>query len=60
MNLTWLMRMARWSRRPPSMQHVMIGAVVLAIALAIWGLDAMGWWPDWARVEKMPKPGKLH
>lgn len=60
MNLTWLLRMAKWARRPPSMKQVKIGAVVLALAVAIWGLDAAGLWPDWARLEKPPKPGKLN
>lgn len=59
MNLTWFLRMARWARRPPSMLHVKIGAVMLALALAIWGLDHFGLWPDWARVERMPRAPKL-
>lgn len=55
MNPLWLMRMAKWARRPPSLRQVQIGAVVLALALAIWGLEALGLWPDWARIEKTPR-----
>ena len=54
MNPLWLLRMARWVRHPPSVRQVQIGAVVLALAAAIWGLDAAGLWPDWARLEKHP------
>ncbi len=59
MSLTWLLRMAKWARHPPSMRQVQIGAVVLALALAIWGLDHFGFWPDWARVEKAPRAPRL-
>ena len=47
MNLTWLFRMARWIRHPPSERQVMIGLAVLAGALVIAGLEWMGWLPDW-------------
>lgn len=59
MNLTWLMRMARWARRPPSLRQVQIAGVVLLIAVSIWGLDKAGLWPDWARMERAPKAHRL-
>ena len=52
----WLLRMAQWARHPPSMRQVRIGAVVVALALGVWGLDLAGLWPDWARADKMPRP----
>ena len=51
MNLIWLMRAAKWVRRPPSMTQVRILFSVLALAAAIWGLDHFGLWPDWARID---------
>ena len=50
MNYTWLLRMAKWVRRPPSMLQVKIAAVVIAIVIAIVVIDKLGFWPDWARV----------
>ncbi|KFE35366.1 hypothetical protein [Thioclava atlantica] len=50
MNLTWLMRMAKWARRPPSMLHVKIAAVAIAAVIAIVVAEKLGLWPDWARV----------
>lgn len=57
MNLTWLFRMARWIRHPPSERQVMIGLAVLAGALVIAGLEWMGWLPDWFALDpKALKP----
>lgn len=55
MNLTWLLRMARWARRPPSRQRVWLVFGVLALALALFGLEKAGLWPDWARLETGPR-----
>ncbi|QFT59845.1 hypothetical protein FIU94_13510 [Sulfitobacter sp. THAF37] len=55
MNPIWLMRMAKWARNPPSAARVklVLGAVVLA--LLIIGIEWMGWWPDWATAERVPR-----
>ncbi|MCL7463968.1 hypothetical protein [Phaeovulum sp. NW3] len=55
MNLTWLLRMAKWARHPPSPRMVKIAAIAVAAALAVVALDWLGLWPDWARVEKLPR-----
>ncbi len=54
MNLTWLLRMARWARHPPSMRRVMLGAGVIALCLGLAGIEALGLWPEWLTAE----PGK--
>ncbi len=59
MNMGWLLRMAKWARHPPSMRQVRIGAVVLALVLAVWGLDLAGLWPDWARADKVSRVPRL-
>ena len=50
----WLMRMSRWSRRPPGMSRVLVLLAVVAICLALAGLERAGFWPDWARVNGRP------
>ncbi|MEZ5887410.1 MAG: hypothetical protein R3D56_11085 [Paracoccaceae bacterium] len=47
MNLRWLLRMSQWARRPPSMNRVILGAIVIGICLAIVGLEWFGLWPEW-------------
>lgn len=47
MNLQiWLLRAARWLRHPPSPQRLALIAVVVALALALAGLDYLGLWPQ--------------
>lgn len=50
MNPLWLLKMTRWLRHPPSRRQVQTMAVVLVLVLAILGLEHLGLWPDWARV----------
>jgi predicted acyltransferase len=47
MRFTWLLRMARWVRHPPSERQVIIGLVVLACALVLFGLEWLGLLPAW-------------
>lgn len=57
MNPRWLLRMARWARHPPSERRVIAVLIVVAVCLAIFGIEKLGWWPDWAtaeRVRRMP------
>jgi len=58
-NPLWFMRMAKWARRPPSMTQVKIVGAVLAIAVAIVLADKLGFWPDWARLDRAARP-RLH
>ncbi|MCV6586881.1 MAG: hypothetical protein OIF47_15225 [Marinibacterium sp.] len=54
----WLLRMSRWARNPPSTRRVVLVFGVIALCLLIAGIEAMGWWPDWANAERMPRrPG---
>ena len=60
-NLIWLIRASRWARRPPSARRVAIVAAVIALSLLILGIEHLGWWPDWARMERprgmhLPRP----
>ena len=50
MNLHWLMRMSQWARRPPSWARVKLVAAVLAICLALWGVEQIWGWPEWLTV----------
>lgn len=49
----WLMRASQWARHPPSPGRVRLVLAVVAIAAAIVILDKTGYWPDWARMERM-------
>lgn len=53
MNLVWFMRMARWARRPPSAGRVKLVLAILALCLALAGIEAAGLWPDWATAQRM-------
>ncbi len=48
MNLTRLLRMARWARRPPSERRVVLVAITVALCLALAGAEWLGLFPeDW-------------
>tara|TARA_R110002049_G_scaffold23545_10_gene83727 strand:+ start:117384 stop:117557 length:174 start_codon:yes stop_codon:yes gene_type:complete len=55
MNPIWLLRMSRWARNPPSLKRVLLVFGVIALALIIGGIEWMGWWPDWATAERIPR-----
>jgi hypothetical protein len=55
MNPLWLIRMSRWARNPPSLKRVILVFSICAVAIAIWGIDYLGYWPDWARAERIPR-----
>jgi hypothetical protein len=54
-DLRWMLRMARWSRRPPSQRKVMLVLGVLVACLALAALPHFGLWPDWLHVNGRPK-----
>lgn len=51
-NLIWLIRASRWARNPPKAGRVALVLGIIAVALAIAGLQHFGWWPDWAVMER--------
>ena len=55
MNPRWFLMMARWARNPPSTRQVILVFSLIAVCLALWGIEALGFWPDWAAVQKMPR-----
>jgi len=59
MNLTWLLRMARWARHPPSAARVRLLLIVMALVFGLWGIEALGLWPDWAQLDRPPRPPRL-
>ncbi len=57
MTLTWLIRMAKWARHPPSPAHVKFVLAILAACLALWGGVEQIWgWPEALRVNGKIKP----
>lgn len=55
MNERWLWRMSRWARNPPSAARVKLVFGVIVLATLIWGIDRLGYWPDWATAERIPR-----
>lgn len=46
MKIVWLLRMARWARRPPGPRTVRLWLIVIAVGLAIVGIEHFLGWPD--------------
>ncbi|WP_162841712.1 hypothetical protein [Sulfitobacter sp. EhC04] len=55
MNPIWLLRMSKWAHNPPSAKRVKLVFAAIALALIIFGIEWMGWWPDWATAERVPR-----
>lgn len=51
-NLVWLLRASKWARHPPSARMVKLVLAIIAVGIAIIVLEKMGWWPDWAMMER--------
>jgi hypothetical protein len=49
------LRMAKWAHRPPGEKRVKLVLAVIAIALAIWGLERVFGSPEWMRIDSTPK-----
>ncbi len=48
--MTWLLRMARWARHPPSPGRVRLVLGVIAVCLVLAGIEAIWGWPQWLTV----------
>lgn len=46
----WLIRMTRWVRHPPPLSRVILVLGVVALCLALAGVEHLGLWPDWLKV----------
>ncbi|GAB4387829.1 hypothetical protein [Albidovulum sp.] len=51
-----LLRMARWARRPPSMQRVVLGAAVIALCLLLAAAEWAGWLPSGSGTPPLKMP----
>ncbi len=50
-----LLRAKRWAQNPPSWGRVKLVFGVIIVALVIIGLEYFGFWPEWAKAEKIPR-----
>jgi len=50
-----LMRAKRWVQNPPSPKRVKLVFAAIALALVVVGLDYFGFWPEWAKAERIPR-----
>ena len=55
MNTRWLLRMSRWARNPPPLRMILLVVAVVAIAVVIGALEWVGWWPEWATRDRIPR-----
>ncbi|MGI3209595.1 hypothetical protein ACROSR_00600 [Roseovarius tibetensis] len=46
MNITWLLRMARWARNPPGPARVRLMLIVIGLVALIAGIEYVIGWPD--------------
>ena len=54
-NMIWLMRAARWVRNPPSAGRVKLVVAIVAAVVLLGTADWMGWVPDWAQMDRVPR-----
>ena len=50
---TWLLRMAKWARHPPSEKRVKAVLAIVVLCIAIAAAERLGLWPDWATATRM-------
>jgi len=46
MNITWLLRMAKWARNPPGPGRVRLMLIVFGLVILIAGIEYLFGWPD--------------
>ena len=51
--MTWLQRIARWARHPPSAGRVALVLGVVAACLLLVGAEHLVGWPEWLTVNGM-------
>ena len=51
MTITWILRIARWARRPPGPRKVRLWLIVLGLALSIGRIEYLFGWPDMLLLE---------
>lgn len=57
--MTWLLRMARWARHPPSPGRVQLVFVVVALCLLLVAVETWIGWPEWMTLDparRVPGP----
>ena len=52
----WFVRMARWARHPPSPGRVKLVLGVVGLCLALYAVEHIWGWPQWATVNGRIKP----
>lgn len=57
MNLTWLMRMSKWARRPASAGRVKLVLGVVGLCLLLYGIELVWGWPDFLTLSPRARYG---
>jgi len=54
MNFRWFLRAAVWARKPPSERRIKFVFGIAAVCIAIGLIEYFGFWPEWAKVDRIP------
>ncbi|MCF6231911.1 MAG: hypothetical protein L3J36_02225 [Rhodobacteraceae bacterium] len=57
--MRWFIRMSRWARNPPSPAMFKMVVGIILVMLLIYGLERIGWWPDWATSERLGRVPRI-
>ncbi|MFT6605562.1 MAG: hypothetical protein ACRBBK_01485 [Paracoccaceae bacterium] len=55
MNPRWFLRASKLARNPPSWKRVVLGAAVIAMCLALVGVEYFIGWPDFLTLDRPPR-----
>ncbi len=55
LNPRHFLRMKRWAQNPPSWGRAKLVFGVIVVALVIVALEHFGFWPEWAKAERIPR-----
>ncbi|ULB09295.1 hypothetical protein ORIO_05070 [Cereibacter azotoformans] len=58
MSPLWLLRMARWARRPPSRRRVLLVLAVVGASLALVAVERVAGWPEALTVDGFGRAGR--
>lgn len=51
-NMRWLLRATQWVRNPPSAKMVRLVFGIIAVGVIIVMIEKLGYWPEWATMQK--------
>lgn len=53
MNPIWFVRAKRWAQNPPSPAKIKLVFGIIGFCVALYAIERLGFWPDWATAERL-------